>query len=180
MVPLIPLALNLAQFAPSLLRFFGADNKSVNTASTVIDIAKAVTGASTPEDAITMIQGDQAKRYEFNLKVLESEQRLQESYLKDMDSARKRDMVFIASGTRNYRADAMFFLAVIVIVGIAAAIWNTPGIDEYTKGIATLILGRFLGYLDNIYNFEFGSTRSSKQKDSTIESLSQDRTNADK
>ena len=62
-------------------------------------------------------------------------------------------------------------LAVVVIVGIAAAIWNSPGLDEYTKGIATLILGRFLGYLDNIYNFEFGSTRSSKQKDASIENL---------
>ena len=180
MAPLIPLALNLAQFAPSLLRFFNADNKSVKTAETVIGIAKAVTGASTSEGALEMIQGDQAKRYEFNMQVLENEAALQESYLKDMQSARKRDELFITSGTRNYRADAMFFLAVIVIVGIAAAIWNTPGIDEYTKGIATLILGRFLGYLDNIYNFEFGSTRSSKQKDSTIESLSQDKTNADK
>lgn len=180
MAPLIPLALNLAQFAPSLLRFFNADNKSVKTAETVIGIAKAVTGASTSEGALEMIQGDQAKRYEFNMQVLENEAALQESYLMDMQSARKRDELFITSGTRNYRADAMFFLAVIVIVGIAAAIWNTPGIDEYTKGIATLILGRFLGYLDNIYNFEFGSTRSSKQKDSTIESLSQDKTNADK
>lgn len=171
MIPLIPLALNLAQFAPSLLRFFNADNKSVKTAETVIDIAKVVTGAASGEDALTMIQGDQAKRYEFNMQVLEKEAALQESYLKDMQSARKRDELFIQKGTRNYRADVMFILAVVVIVGIAAAIWNSPGIDEYTKGIATLILGRFLGYLDNIYNFEFGSTRSSKQKDVSIENL---------
>jgi hypothetical protein len=45
-------------------------------------------------------------------------------------------------------------------------------VNEYLKGIVTLVLGRFLGYLDNIYNFEFGSTRSSKAKDLTIEQLS--------
>lgn len=32
-------------------------------------------------------------------------------------------------------------------------------------------LGRFLGYLDNIFNFEFGTTRSSQKKDDTILNL---------
>ncbi len=43
--------------------------------------------------------------------------------------------------------------------------------DEFSKGIVTLILGRYLGYIDNIYNFEFGNTRSSTGKDATINEL---------
>lgn len=175
MAPLIPIALQLAQYAPSLMRFFGANDSNVNTAQKVVSIAQTVTGAGSPEDAINMLQMDQAKRYEFNLKVLENEIALRESYRKDVESARQRDMLFIQKGSRNYRADFMFFLAVLVIIGIAAAIWNSPDLNEYTKGIATLILGRFLGYLDNIYNFEFGSTRSSKTKDSTIEQLTKEK-----
>ena len=46
-----------------------------------------------------------------------------------------------------------------------------PYINEYVKGIFTLVLGRFLGYLDNIYSFEFGTTRGSKEKDETIKQL---------
>jgi hypothetical protein len=81
--------------------------------------------------------------------------------------ARKRDMTL---GVHNYRADSMYILAVILIAGMVYVVLKS-GLDEYAKGIITLVLGRFLGYLDNIYNFEFGTTRSSKTKDSTIENL---------
>jgi hypothetical protein len=64
----------------------------------------------------------------------------------------------------------MYVLAVVLI---AALVWIVlkSGLDEYAKGIITLVLGRFLGYLDNIYNFEFGSTRTSKTKDDSIKNL---------
>jgi len=45
--------------------------------------------------------------------------------------------------------------------------------DEYAKGIITLVLGRFLGYVDNIYAYDFGTTRSSAKKDDTIVALTQ-------
>lgn len=170
MIPLAA-ALSLAQYAPTILRFFGAGEKSASVAEKVAGIAQTVAGTNSVEDALDVFQKDSGKRYEFQKAVMENDAQLEIAYLADRQSARNRDQAFVVAGTRNYRADFMFLLAVIVIVGIAAAIWNTPGIDEYTKGIATLILGRFLGYLDNIYNFEFGSTRSSKQKDASIENL---------
>lgn len=92
--------------------------------------------------------------------------------VKDKDSARDRDKAFIAAGTRNYRADLMFVLAAGAILFMVYAVWETQGLDEYAKGIITLVLGRFLGYLDNIYNFEFGTTRGSRTKDATIDQLS--------
>lgn len=67
----------------------------------------------------------------------------------------------------------MFFLAIAMISGLVWLVWKDPNINEYMKGIATLVLGRFLGYLDTIYNFEFGTTRSNKAKDETIKNLSQ-------
>jgi hypothetical protein len=50
--------------------------------------------------------------------------------------------------------------------------WKAPEVSEFAKGIITLLLGRALGWLDNIYNFEFGTTRASRAKDDTIEALS--------
>ncbi len=90
----------------------------------------------------------------------------------DKGDARKRDVEFLRSGRKNYRADFMFFLAVLMIAGMVWIVWKDPSINEYVKGIFTLVLGRFLGYLDNIYNFEFGTTRGSKDKDDTIKQLS--------
>jgi hypothetical protein len=90
---------------------------------------------------------------------------------KDRDSARVRDAEFIKRGTTNSRANLMFFLAVCAVAGLVWIVWKDQGINEYVKGIFTLVLGRFLGYLDNIYSFEFGTTRGSREKDETINKM---------
>lgn len=92
--------------------------------------------------------------------------------VEDRTSARVRDAEFIKAGKHNYRADIMFVLAVAVTCGLVFAVWDDASLNEYVKGIVTLVLGRFLGYLDSIYNFEFGTTRGSKEKDETIKHLS--------
>lgn len=92
--------------------------------------------------------------------------------VEEKNSARQRDTAFVQAGYRNNRAHLMFALAVIVVCALTYLIWESDNLNEYTKGIFTLVLGRFLGYLDNIYNFEFGTTRQSRSKDETIERLS--------
>lgn len=91
--------------------------------------------------------------------------------VKDRASARDRDAEFIKRGMTNNRANLMFFLAVVMVGAMVWIVWQDQGINEYVKGIFTLVLGRFLGYLDNIYSFEFGTTRGSKDKDETIKQL---------
>ncbi len=91
--------------------------------------------------------------------------------VEDRGSARARDAEFIKAGMHNARADMMFILAVVIICGLVYIVWKDQSVNEYVKGIFTLVLGRFLGYLDNIYNFEFGTTRNSRTKDVTIEQL---------
>ena len=91
----------------------------------------------------------------------------------DRDSARTRDVEFIKRGITNNRANVMFFLAVVMVGSMVWIVWKDQSINEYVKGIFTLVLGRFLGYLDNIYSFEFGTTRGSKDKDETIKQLTE-------
>jgi len=91
--------------------------------------------------------------------------------VKDRGSARDRDVEFIKRGMTNNRANLMFFLAVVMVGAMVWIVWKDQNINEYVKGIFTLVLGRFLGYLDNIYSFEFGTTRGSKEKDETIKQL---------
>jgi hypothetical protein len=59
---------------------------------------------------------------------------------------------------------------IVVVACLFITIWVTVT-DEFAKGIMTLVLGRFLGYVDNIYNYEFGTTRSAGKKDETIRAL---------
>lgn len=170
-----PVTIGLAlasQFAPSIIKYFTNSDTAGAVAGQVIDIAKTVTGKGTPDEAMEAMKADPALAMQFKMAVMANNSDLEKAYLADVADARKRDVAFLAAGTRNYRSDLMFLLAVCVILLLVFIIWRDPGINEYVKGIFTLVLGRFLGYLDNIYNFEYGSTRSNKTKDATIENLS--------
>lgn len=166
----ISVAFGLAQFAPQIIKWITGSEKAADAATAVVDIAETVTGRK-GSDALDALKADPALVLQFRQSVMAQEADLDKAYLADRADARKRDAVFIAAGTRNYRADFMFFLAVAMIAALVWLVWKDPSINEYMKGIFTLVLGRFLGYLDNIYNFEFGSTRASKAKDVTIENL---------
>lgn len=137
-----------------------------------IDIDKAL---GTEEGRIKLKQLEmEHEQWLVEADIRRNEQELQgfKIEVEDRGSARARDAEFIKAGTHNSRADMMFILAVIVICGLVYIVWKDQSVNEYVKGIFTLVLGRFLGYLDNIYNFEFGTTRNSRTKDVTIEQLS--------
>lgn len=170
-MPLIPIALALAQYAPSLMRFLKVGEESTSIVEKAISIAQDVTGTHLPEEALERMRKDTQLQAEFNLSVLNANTTLEKAYLADVNSARVRDMSFQQNGIRNYRADTMYVLAVAVVLGLVYAVFKSE-LDEYAKGIITLVLGRFLGYLDNIYNFEYGTTRSNRTKDETISKLS--------
>ena len=167
----ITLAMGLSQFVPGIIRWLSGSDKAADAAQKVVDIAQVVTGKQ-GTDALDAIKADPALVIDFRKAVMANEADLDKTYLADVADARKRDTTFLTAGSHNYRADVMFVLAVGIISGMVWIIWQDQGINEYVKGIFTLVLGRFLGYLDNIYNFEFGSTRASKAKDATIEHLS--------
>lgn len=137
-----------------------------------IDIDKAL---GTEEGRIKLKQLEREhEQWLVEADIRRNEQELQGFKIKveDRGSARASDAEFIKAGMHNSRADMMFILAVIVICGLVYIVWKDQSVNEYVKGIFTLVLGRFLGYLDNIYNFEFGTTRNSRTKDVTIEQLS--------
>lgn len=71
------------------------------------------------------------------------------------------------------RTNALIILAYLMVAACLVVTLQYSGIDDYAKSIVTLILGRFLGYIDQAYGFEFGTTRSSKQKDATISGLTE-------
>ena len=171
MIP--PVVLGLVQLAPMLMRFFGVGQESTAVAEKVIDIANTVAGTKNPSEALDIISRNSDKLFEFKQAVMVNETELEKLYLQDVQSARARDVELAKTGQRNYRADFMFLLAVAVICWLVWIIWKNPDINEYVKGIFTLLIGRFTGYLDTIYGFEFGTTRSSRGKDEAIKNLTE-------
>ena len=170
--PILPVLLGLAEIAPTIMKYLGAGDKAVAATETIVDVAQVVTGQGTADDALAILVRDPVKAAEFRQKMAEMDNTLTELFLADMQSARQRDMAYVNAGKINHRGNLMFFLAFLIVAALTYAVWDSKDLEEFTKGIVTLLLGRFLGYLDTIYSFEFGTTRSSKDKDKTISDLS--------
>ncbi len=49
-------------------------------------------------------------------------------------------------------------------------VWGSD-MDDFAKGMVTLICGRALGWVEQIFSFEYGTTRANKVKDDTIKAL---------
>lgn len=167
----MPLLLALANFAPLLIKYIGAGDATQKIVEAVSVVATTITGAKTPEEALKNLQESTEIAQKFQLAILEKSQQLDEIFLKDIQNARNRDIEIRKTGQRNTRAETMYVLAVVMIVILVYLVWSDTSLSEYVKGVVTLVLGRFLGYLDSIYNFEFGTTRTAQEKDQTIQHL---------
>lgn len=169
----ISIALGLAQFAPSVMRFFGAGNASVDAAQKVITIAQNVTGSQNPADALQAMRENAAMAQAFNLAVLTSDRELELAYLADRQGARARDVEFIKAGRTNTRADVMVAGAVVGLIScLVSLIWFRGGLPGEAVGIISTVAGIFGACLRDAFQFEFGSSRGSRDKDSVINQLS--------
>lgn len=168
----ITIALALAKFAPSLIKLITGSDKAADVADKVIDVAKAVTGTDTGAAALAAVQADPAKQMEFQLAVGSQQLDWERMFLADTQNARARDIELVKAGAHNYRANAMATAAcALVLICLGIVVWSTD-IDEYAKGTITLVCGRALGWVEQIFSFEFGTTRANKTKDDTINKLS--------
>jgi hypothetical protein len=169
----VSIALALAQFAPSIMRYLGAGNSSVDTAQKVVDIAQNMTGAKTPEDALLAIRANAELAQTFNLAVLSADKELELAYLADRQSARQRDIAYVNAGRTNKRADLMVLFDVIGLIACLAVLtFFRKEIPGEVVGLLSTIAGIFGLCLRDAHQFEFGSSRSSRDKDSVISQMS--------
>jgi len=135
-------------------------------APTQENITARLSGA-TSDDLLKLKQAEQdfaAKMKQMDIDVFALE-------LKDRESARLRDTAIETSGKFNWSRISLTAFAMITLILLMFFVMKDATISEYAQGIITLIIGRLTGYLDGIFNFEFGSTRSSQTKDDTIKAL---------
>lgn len=172
MLPLIPIAMGLAQYAPGIIKLLTGSDKAQDVAQAVVGVAQAVTGSSTPEGALAAVQLDPEKALAFQEAMAQRQADMELAYMADMQNARARDVEIVKSTGRNTRGNILAGGAgLIVIICLAVVVWQS-GMDDYTKATISLILGRALGWVENIFSFEFGLTRESAKKDDTIKQLS--------
>lgn len=176
----ISMALALAQFAPSIMRFFGAGSASTDVAQMVAQVAQRVTCTGSPQDALDAMRADAKLANDFNLAVLTQDTTLEQAYLADRQSARARDVEFIHAGRSNVRADVMVAGAVLGLIAcLACLIFFRVGMPGEAVGIISTVAGIFGACLRDAFQFEFGSSRGSRDKDVVIGQMSGQVTRAD-
>lgn len=172
MIPLIPIAMQLAQFAPGIIKLLTGSDKAEEVAGKVVDVAKVITGTSDPVAAVAAIQANPEKAMEFQLAMGAQQIEFEKIYLTDTQDARARDVELAKAGYRNSRANILAISAyTLVLLGLAIVVWSAE-MDDFAKGTITLVVGRALGWVEQVFSFEFGTTRASKAKDDTINKLS--------
>ena len=165
----LTIGLGLAQIAPSLMRYFGVGEKPVAIAEKVVGIAQAVTGAPSGEAALAALQADHKLAQEFQLAVLKADGDLEQAYLADRKDARARDVALHQAGYHNYRADIMVIADVVGLIAclVVLAVYRTS-IPAEVATLLTTIASLFGLCLRDAHQFEFGSSRGSKEKDAIV------------
>jgi hypothetical protein len=175
MAPLIQIAISLAQqFLPSLVSKVAGD-KSGKVAQQVVDVAADLTGmpihsATDAEAAAAAMRKNPELAVQFQTRMAELELETTRAYLADRQDARSRDIALRESGDDNRRANWMIVGDVIGLVACLVMLYlikDLNGAGEI-RGIISTIAGFFGLGLRDAHQFEFGSSRGSKQKDALI------------
>jgi len=167
--PLLPIVLGMAQFAPHLVRFFGAGDTATGVAERVAQVAQAVTGAPDAAGALQRLREDASAAAAFQQRVLEIDAELEQAHLADRADARQRDVALASAGRRNVRADVMVALDVVGLVAclLVLCVYRSALPGE-AVGIISTIAGIFGACLRDAHQFEFGSSRGSRDKDEAL------------
>lgn len=166
---LISLALSLGQIAPSLLRYFGVGEQPVAIAEKVVEIAKTVAGKTDAGEAVAAIQSEPALAQQYQLAVLKADADLTAAYLADTQSARQRDVALHQAGYHNRRADLMVLFDVVGLIAclVVLALFRKDIPGEVVTLLST-IASLFGLCLRDAHQFEFGSSRGSREKDALL------------
>ncbi|RLI68821.1 MAG: hypothetical protein DRP02_11800 [Candidatus Gerdarchaeota archaeon] len=87
------------------------------------------------------------------------------AYLNDRQDARSRDEKLKKAGYKNHRADLMILVAFLSFVFICWLVNSNAAIKPGVLAIFNMAIGALLKMIGDAFQFEFGSSRGSKEKD---------------
>lgn len=178
----LPLVLPiLSAVAPALISRLTGDPESPATRAAVAAV-QAVTGSdpTTPEGrdmALAAIEADPALAMELRARLSEVALAETEALLADRADARAREVAIVeATGRASRRADVMLIAAFAAVVGIAGVMfllslgktYENSALVNTLVGFLSGIGGMFARNIGTAFDYEFGSSRSSREKDERI------------
>lgn len=167
---LIPIAMALAQFAPSIIKLLTGSNKAEEVASQVVGIAQTVTGTSDGDAAIQALKADPGKVLDFQQAMSAQQADLEKAYLADVADARKMQIAALAQEDLFSKRFVYYFAIFWSVFAMAffTAVTFLP-IQGFGQRIADTILGVLVStIITGIFHYMYGSTRGSAAKTEMI------------
>lgn len=164
----VTIAFGLAQYAPSIIKWLSGSDKAEEAAQKVIDVARVVTGKDDAGEAVKAIQADPAMLMQFRQAMAGIEADMDRAYLADRQNARGRDVAFVQAGRWNIRAD---LLALLSVTGLIVCVWfvaRDSSLPERAVNAIMFVAGTLAACVRDVFAFEFGSSRGSREKDALI------------
>jgi hypothetical protein len=165
----ISMALGLAQFAPSIIRWLGGD-KAGDVAQQVVNTAESITGKTGPA-AVDAIRADAAAQLAFQQAIAAQAEDLEKAHLADRANARSRDVALAQAGRRNFRADILAYAAIGGLISLIWVLLVRAVPEGPTRDILLILSGALVAIVKDVYGFEFGSSRGSQDKTEQIERM---------
>jgi hypothetical protein len=167
-IPLLAIAGLAAEFLPGLVKHLAGD-KAGEVAEKIGSAVTKMTGKDDPDEASAILRANPDLVIALRRDMAAFEVELEKAYLADRQDARARDVAIHAMGRRNWRADIMLVCATASLVYIIYAINGSIGkISGEVLAIFNMAIGALLKMIGDAFAFEFGSSRSSKDKDAAI------------
>jgi hypothetical protein len=164
-------ALSFVEFAPTLIKWLNGRHPE-KIAEQVVNIAQKITQSSSADDAVKRLREDYSVVNEFQKEILKKEIEWEISLLEDRQLARERDLAILKTGHANKRADMMVISAALgLVLCLFSLAFYSDVLPGEAVGIISTIAGIFGGCLKDAFAFEFGSSRGSRVKDSTVASI---------
>ena len=173
----ISIAMGLAQFAPSIIKWVTGNEKAAEAAEAVVDVAKKVTGKEDGDSALAAITADPSLMVEFRNHLLDVEADLDKAYLADVKDARAMQVEALHQDDLFSKRFAYYFASAWSIFSMLYFMLVTfVDVPEKSQRLADTILGFLLGTaIASIFGWMFGTTVRSSKKDETISALVKNR-----
>lgn len=167
MGPLIPIAMELAQYVPNIIKLLTGSDKAADVADAVVGVAQAATGTSSGADALARLKADPTAVMNFQASMSAQQIDLEKAYLSDMGNARAMQIAALGQEDVFSKRFIYVFAACWSLFSMIYAVlvtFYTPSSPE-GKGIAQTVLGFLLGTaVASIFSYFFGSTKGSADK----------------
>lgn len=163
-VPIIPLLGLAAQFAPGLLRAVGA-GKQAEVLDKVASVTREIVGTDDPSEASRLLEEDPELAIRYREALIAAEVETDKMYLADKQDARARDVEIRRMGGENTRGDILAYAAVAGFFAVLAAMFFVEIPEGSPRDALLILLGTLAGVVTQLFDFEFGSSKGSKEKD---------------